>query len=57
VFYIPFVDTVRMLTEFLDGFFDAGILMTALKGSVHEDPAEKASRQKHIGRRLRLAEY
>jgi carnitine O-acetyltransferase len=52
-----YVHTLFSLLTFIDGFFDAGMLSSLLKSSIHEDHDEKSSRQKQIGRRLRLAEY
>lgn len=48
----------RWLTVRLDGFFDAGMLLQALKAQEQapERPSEQAVRR-HIGRRLKLAEY
>ena len=44
----------------LDGFFDAGTLLHALRNSENCDiPSEKAvvKARRNIGRKLRLAEY
>ena len=43
----------------LDGFFDAGMLLSALKQKETEDPNEDQRDviRRNIGRRLQLAEY
>jgi len=44
----------------IDGFFDAGMLMSALKANKESEqpPSDKfAGKTRHIGRRLQLAEY
>jgi len=40
-----------------DGYFDAGMILSALKASKSEDTSEKATQRRNIGRMLRLAEY
>lgn len=53
---INFVDT----DSFADGFFDAGMLLQALKASQEgERPSERAAghARKEIGKKLRLSEY
>ena len=50
----------RVLTPFLaDGFFDAGMLMQALKAKENagERPSEKVVQRREVGKRLRLMEY
>jgi carnitine O-acetyltransferase len=45
---------------YLDGFFDAGMLLQALKSSEEaENPSEKAAvnARRNVGRKLRLADY
>jgi hypothetical protein len=44
---------------FLDGFFDAGMLMQALKAKENagERPSEKVVQRREVGKRLRLMEY
>lgn len=44
---------------FTDGFFDAGMLLQALKKTDEEPetPAAQAQRKKSIGKRLALTEY
>ena len=47
-----------MLTSEPDGFFDAGMLLQALKAKdTDNEPSEKVSARRHVGRKLRLAEY
>lgn len=56
-----------LLTLCIDGFFDAGMLLQALKarGEVSDDgnskPSERAvagqARRREIGKKLRLSEY
>ena len=48
-----------MLTVVLDGFFDAGMLMQALKANEdnQERPAEKVAQRREVGKKLRLMEY
>lgn len=42
----------------LDGFFDAGMLQQALRASKEGlEETGKVERQKHLGRKLMLAEY
>lgn len=41
-----------------DGFFDAGMLLQALKGSKEEkSKASEHARRRNVGKRLRLSEY
>ena len=41
-----------------DGFFDAGMLLAASKTSKEDEDSEKAvHKSRHVGRRLRIAEY
>ena len=42
-----------------DGFFDAGMLLQALKANKDEKPSEKAvgMARKAVGKKLRLSEY
>jgi hypothetical protein len=41
-----------------DGFFDAGMLLSAQKNSKDDDRSEHVvHRSRHVGRRLRIAEY
>lgn len=44
---------------FVDGFFDAGMLMQALKAKENagERPSEKVVQRREVGKRLRLMEY
>ena len=50
-----------MCTFSLDGFFDAGMLLQALKARDEREPAKKAASSSHtrkaVGKRLRLSEY
>jgi carnitine O-acetyltransferase len=46
-----------LLTLHTDGFFDAGMLLSALKASKEEDLSDKAAQRRNIGRMLRIAEY
>jgi carnitine O-acetyltransferase len=49
-----------VLTRFFaDGFFDAGMLMQALKAKENagERPSEKVVQRREVGKRLRLMEY
>ena len=47
------------LFSYSDGFFDAGMLLSALKANKDDEerPSDKAVRRREIGRRLMLAEY
>jgi carnitine O-acetyltransferase len=42
-----------------DGFFDAGMLLQALKAKEEdkERPSEKLQQRKEVGKKLRLMEY
>jgi hypothetical protein len=53
-FYLP-----RLIADnFADGFFDAGMLLHALKGvQADRDRAEKPARRRPVGKKLQLAEY
>lgn len=48
-----------MFLFFLDGFFDAGMLLQALKAKEEDEPSEDQREviRRNIGRRLKLAEY
>ena len=48
-----------MLTGRLDGFFDAGMLLQALKAKEAdgEAPTEKVAQRREVGKKLRLMEY
>lgn len=54
-----FVSILLIRTRFLDGFFDAGMLLSALKARDEENerPSEQIINKRNIGRRLKLAEY
>lgn len=43
----------------IDGFFDAGMLLQALKSKqeAEEKPSEKVAQRREVGKRLRLMEY
>lgn len=45
----------------IDGFFDAGMLLQALKAkdeaAERPRPSEKAQRRREVGKKLRLMEY
>jgi hypothetical protein len=42
----------------IDGFFDAGILLSSMKAKTEEaDLNDKAMQRRNIGRMLRIAEY
>lgn len=46
------------LTYLLDGFFDAGMLLHALKGvQERERTHEKSSRRRPVGKKLQLNDY
>jgi hypothetical protein len=50
----------NVLTQsFADGFFDAGMLMQALKAKENagERPSEKVVQRREVGKKLRLMEY
>ena len=42
---------------YADGFFDAGMLLSALKASRMDEESDTAFHKRNVGRRLRLAEY
>jgi carnitine O-acetyltransferase len=47
-----------LISFFLDGFFDAGLLLSALKAKDTSQPkVERDVVRRNIGRRLKLAEY
>jgi carnitine O-acetyltransferase len=54
-----------MLMQYTDGFFDAGMLLQALKARGEDEdgnikPSERATvnaRRREIGKKLRLSEY
>jgi hypothetical protein len=47
-----------ILTIVIDGFFDAGILLSSMKAKKEEEHLnEKAMQRRNIGRMLRIAEY
>jgi carnitine O-acetyltransferase len=49
-----------LISCFLDGFFDAGMLLSALKAKEEEEVPNDDQRdviKRNIGRRLKLAEY
>lgn len=47
------------LTQSTDGFFDAGMLLQALKAKdeAAERPSERIAQRREVGKRLRLMEY
>lgn len=47
------------LTLLLDGFFDAGMLLHALKGvsAEKEQRGEKPARRRYVGKKLHLNEF
>ena len=46
------------LTLLVDGFFDAGMLLQALKKKNEQQPAEQiAQRRRAVGKKLALTEY
>ena len=59
----PFLSAIgiRSCTDarFAEGFFDAGMLMQALKAKENagERPSEKVVQRREVGKRLRLMEY
>ena len=56
-----FFNANSMFSSFIDGFFDAGMLLNALKASEskHDDSRRNSDvvRRREIGRRLVIAEY
>lgn len=60
VLILPFPLLFHLLISFLlDGFFDAGMLLSALKAKEEEEPNDDQRDviRRNIGRRLKLAEY
>jgi hypothetical protein len=56
--YLMSVDLRLIYPPTTDGFFDAGMLLSASKISKEDDASEKAvQKSRHVGRRLRIAEY
>lgn len=51
--------TNRVLIFILDGFFDAGMLLHALKGvsAEKEQRGEKPAKRRFVGKKLHLNEY
>lgn len=46
------------LTSYLDGFFDAGMLLHALKGvSAERERGDKPAKRRFVGKKLHLNEY
>ena len=45
--------------DFIDGFFDAGMLLQALKANAQGDERERAEppSRRSVGKKLRLSEY
>jgi hypothetical protein len=57
---LSFVSPFHLLIPFfLDGFFDAGMLLSALKAKEEDDPNvdQRDVIRRNIGRRLKLSEY
>ena len=58
VSHISYISRDAKLTCGTDGFFDAGMLLQALKKDKEPPPAEQiAARRKSVGKRLALTEY
>jgi hypothetical protein len=56
--YFPFLFYVCFINSFLDGFFDAGMLLHALKGlSADREAREKPVKRRFVGKKLHLNEY
>ena len=51
--------TTQLLTTESDGFFDAGMLLHALKGlnADRERGADKPEKRRFVGKKLRLNDY
>ena len=59
VLLVPFVAALLLTVILLDGFFDAGMLLHALKGlnAEREQRGEKPARRRFVGKKLHLNEY
>lgn len=53
--------SLSMIADYCpDGFFDAGMLLQALRSKEEHDkdrPSDKAAHKREVGKRLRLMEY
>lgn len=53
----PFYGTEEKLTNDADGFFDAGMLLQALKKDQTKPADQLAQRRRTVGKKLALTEY
>jgi hypothetical protein len=57
-FFLSVFTEKQKLTLVLDGFFDAGMLLHALKGvSAERERGDKPAKRKFVGKKLHLNEY